>query len=418
MQHTSPFLRNAFFAIAAILLFSSCMKDKLTKTYSIYVPVYKTKQEVLASVKTTAVHTIESPGKIYVSDNFIFLNELNKGVHIIDNSNASSPRTIGFVNIPGNVDIAVKGNVLYADMYSDLLAVDISNPSAAKLLKSIPKVFPERNFGVGYTRDTNLVIVDWVRKDTTVTVGNEWGGGACPNCLYLADFQSMMNNSVASAAGIGGSMARFTLVNDYLYTVGPSELTVFSVANAADPVVNGKQSVGMNIETIFPFKNKLFIGSATGMFIYTIDNPVKPLRESSFDHVRACDPVIADDNYAYVTLRTGTGCGGSSNLLHVLDVSTITSPRVVKTYQLKNPHGLTKDGNLLFICDGIDGLKLYDASDVNNLTLLQHIKDIETYDAIAWNKRLLVVGTNGISQFDYSDGKSMKLLSTLAINKQ
>jgi len=411
-------LRSCFFAVISLLLFTGCMKDKLTKTYSIYTPVYKTKQEVLASVKNAAPTTITSPGKIYIAGKYIFLNELNKGIHIIDNSNPASPKITAFINIPGNVDIAVKGDILYADMYADLLTINIKDPTNTRLVKSMQKIFPERNYGLGFSPDSSKIIVDWIKKDTTVEVRNE-SVVPCNNCLYQSSYNSMISNdSKASSGGTGGSMARFTIVGDYLYTVGNADLSTLSIANSSDPLLIGKTQIGMSIETIYPFKGKLFIGSATGMFIYNTNDPSKPAKESNFTHARACDPVIADDNYAYVTLRTGTSCAGSSNLLDVIDISNITSPRLVKSYMLTNPHGLSKDGNLLFICDGSDGLKLYDAADVNNLKLLDHVKGIDTYDVIAWNNTLIVVSKTGLHQYDYTDKKTMRLLSTIQINRK
>lgn len=417
MRNKYNSLQTIVSLLLMILLFSSCMKDKLTKTYTIYTPVYKTKQEVLASVKVAAPQSIVAPGKLYLYGKYIFLNEINKGVHVIDNANPSSPKMVGFINIPGNVDIAVKGDKLYADMYADLLTIDISDPKNTRLLKSITKLFPERSYGIGFSADSNRIIVDWARKDTTVDLASDRGNGGCGNCLYANPAFASADKSSSAAPGIGGSMARFAIVNEYMYTVGQADLSILSLANAADPVIMGKETVGMNIETIYPFKEKLFIGSSAGMFIYSIANPAKPLRESSFSHARACDPVVADDNYAYVTLRTGTWCGGTTNTLDVVDIANISSPRLVKTYQLKNPHGLSKDGNLLFVCDGTDGLKLYNAADVTDLKLLDHIKGLETYDVIAWNKVLMLVSKTGLHQYDYSDGNSMRLLSTIQINK-
>jgi hypothetical protein len=409
-------LRNCFFVLISMLLFTGCMKDKLTKTYTIYSPVYKTRQEVLASVKNGTPTSITSPGKMYISGKYIFLNELNKGIHIIDNSNPESPRITAFINIPGNVDIAVKGDILYADMYADLLAIDIKDPLNTRLVKSMRKIFPERNYGLGFSADTSKIIVEWIKKDTTVEVKSEVAG-SCYTCIFESTYNSMVSSD-SKSSGTGGSMARFTIVGDYLYTVGNSDLSALSIANSSDPVLAGTTPVGMSIETIYPFKGKLFIGSAAGMFIYSINDPSKPARESAFTHAKACDPVIADDNYAYVTLRTGNFCGGSSNVLDVIDISIITSPRLVKTYLLTNPHGLSKDGNLLFICDGTDGLKLYDAADVNNIKLLDHVKGLDSYDVIAWNNTLIVVSKTGLHQYDYSSKKTLRLLSTLQINKK
>ncbi|HYC27869.1 MAG TPA: hypothetical protein VEB42_03620, partial [Chitinophagaceae bacterium] len=75
--------------------------------------------------------------------------------------------------------------------------------------------------------------------------------------------------------------------------------------------------------------------------------------------------------------------------------------------------GLSKDGELLFICDGKDGLKIFNATDVNHLLLLKQISNLETYDVIAYNKVALVVAKDGLYQFDYSDVRNVQLLSRI-----
>ena len=81
-------------------ILQGCLKDKLTKTYTILTPVYKEKSEVYANIKSNAPRSVESPGKIFIYGNYIFLNEVDKGVHIIDNSNPASPVMKAFINIP------------------------------------------------------------------------------------------------------------------------------------------------------------------------------------------------------------------------------------------------------------------------------------------------------------------------------
>jgi hypothetical protein len=182
-------------------------------------------------------------------------------------------------------------------------------------------------------------------------------------------------------------------------------------------LVNKNELGSWEIETIFPFKDKLFIGSMNGMYIYDVTNAASPSQLGQFTHVRSCDPVIADDNHAFVTLRSGTPCQGFNNQLEILDISKITSPTLLNSYELTNPHGLSKDGNWLFICDGSDGLKVYDASDINNLQLKDHITGPETYDVIAMNNIALVVAKDGVYQYDYSDIDNIKLLSKVELSK-
>jgi hypothetical protein len=403
------------------LLFQSCVKDNCTSTYSYWEPVYRTQAQARANIKNNPSKTIERPGKIYIRGNYIFLNEVDKGIHIIDNSNPASPRNIAFVDIPGNMDMAVKGNMLYADFYSDLVAINITDPQQVVVTKFTENVFPERAWGNGFSPVPNAVIVDWLKRDTTVSIecgGNNgmFGGMKRSDVLFLASSSGGQNNAAASSPfGVGGSMARFTIVNDHMYTVSQSALNIVSISNPADPVFNNRVNIGWGIETIYPFNNRLFIGSTSGMFVYDIGNPTNPVQLSSFSHARSCDPVVADNNNAFVTLRSGTFCQGFINQLDVLDITNITSPVLRKTYPMTNPHGLAKDGNTLIICDGKAGLKFYNAADVSNMTLIKTISGIETYDVIAINGWALVVTKDGLYQYDYTSLANIKLLSKLSI---
>ena len=187
-------------------------------------------------------------------------------------------------------------------------------------------------------------------------IADLFGGLRISRCLYVATFiffgqsGAVAGPDVAgggSPFGVGGSMARFTIVNNYLYAVSNSALNVVSIANGADPVFSNKVQMSWGIETLYPFNNRLFIGTNTGMFIFDITNPTSPVQLGTFTHARKCDPVIADNTNAFVTLRTGTSCQGTGEQLDVLDISNLSNPTLIKTYPMTNPHGLAKDGNTL-----------------------------------------------------------------------
>ena len=410
-----------FFFAASFL--SSCIKDKCTRTYVFYEPVYKTTDEVRANIKSNTPRKVERPGKLFIRGQYIFLNEMDRGIHVIDNANPAAPKNVAFIDMPGNIDLAVKGNSLYADLYTDLVTLDITNPLQVIVKTIKPNAFPFRRYSNGFQPDNTKLITDWVRKDTTVTVDcsrNDMGG--CRGCLVDRMFFASADASGGGfsspfGAGVAGSMARFSIVSDYLYTVSDADLKVFSISNASDPQYIKQINMGWGIETIYPFKDKLFIGSRINMFIYGLTNPASPNLISTFQHTRACDPVIADDNNAFITVRTGNNCMGTANRLHILNITNLSSPVLVKTYELVNPHGLSKDGNTLFICDGKDGVKIYNASNVSDIQLIKHIKNLETFDVIAFNKVALVVAKDGLYQFDYTDLGNIKLLSKITVEK-
>ncbi|WP_205513339.1 LVIVD repeat-containing protein [Longitalea arenae] len=418
MKRHPKLLLQLMVTVILITFFSNCDKEKATRTYTWYEPVYKTLTEVRAEMKSGPAHALKNPGKIYMYGKYIFLNEQNEGIHIIDNSQPTAPRRISFIPIPGNVDLAVNGTTLYADAYSDLVTFDISNPQAVVAKKFTTDAFPNR---IPYYRNYNTrnpdsikVPVSWIRHDTTLPVDRYPGG-----IIGLDYFSS--TGGLASAAtgksGIGGSMARFTLLNNYLYTVTERELYAFDVSAPQDPQFVKKSYIdNQTIETIYPFKNKLFIGSTQGMFIYDVSTPGNPIKQAQFTHARSCDPVIADDNTAYVTLRSGTFCGGNINQLEAIDITDVFKPTLIKTYSLTNPFGLGKEGNILFICDGKAGVKVYNAAEPANLKLIKEISGMETYDVIAWNKKALVVAKDGLYQFDYSNVNHIRLLSKISLN--
>ena len=397
------------------LLFSACIKDTLkqTKTYTIYSAVYKQKSDVLASVNGNATEPVEHAGKIYIKGNYIYLNEVNQGIHIIDNSNPSSPLQIAFLSIPGNLDIAIKGNILYADMYSDLLALDITDPRHAKLTGTVANLFTGRAYINGIqSTTTDQVAVDWIKKDTTVMADQVYFGN-CNGCLF--DMGPAL--SASTSTGTAGSMAGMVLINDYLYAITEMHsLGIVDISNAPVPKLDTSFFAGYDLQTIFPFEDKLFLGSAVGMFMYDVSDPQHPASLGEFSHGRACDPVITDGHYAYVTLHAGDGCGGDANELHVIDVNDLLHTHLIKTYPLTKPTGLSKDGDLLFICDNT-AVKVYNAAAPDALQLLQQITSNEPYDIIAANNKAMVVCDKGLYQYDYSDINHIRLLSFFATKK-
>ncbi len=134
------------FALSSTLVFSGCITDpaevEFPEETEGYRPVYIAQKEAL-KVTAMPAQPLRQTGKIYTKDTLVFVNELNKGIHVINNKNPRNPQTIAFISVPGNVDIAVKGNILYADNFTDLVALDITNPKNVTLVKRLTKALPQ-----------------------------------------------------------------------------------------------------------------------------------------------------------------------------------------------------------------------------------------------------------------------------------
>lgn len=408
-------------------LLSGCGDScEVKNSYTYYEPVYTPIEEIRSSVAVLPAHDLEQTGKIYFKDGYLFINEPNEGVHVIDNHDPANPENIAFINIPGSFDLAVRGNILFADSYIDLVAIDISDVKNAREIGRIENLFPGYN-SYGFYADSQMgIVTDWKAVDqvdineSDCSTSQGWGmlyeRGIAVDQLANFDAQSAV---APSNPGMGGSMARFTVVGDYLYAVDQTSLYPVNVTNSSD--LHAEQMVNINwgIETIFPDNGHLFIGAQNGMYIMDISNPAQPVWVSSYEHVTSCDPVVVDGNYAYVTLRSGTECQGFTNQLEVIDISNINSPELLYTYNMHNPHGLGKDGNVLFICDGDDGLKIFDATDIGDIgnKLMAHYKDIKAFDIIPFNHVAMMIGEDGLYQYDYSDINNILFLSHIPVSR-
>ncbi len=189
----------------------------------------------------------------------------------------------------------------------------------------------------------------------------------------------------------------------------------FNISNLEEPVKTATVNLEWGIETIFPYKENLFVGAQNGMYILDNSNPDNPVLLSTFTHISSCDPVVVQDDRAYVTLRSGNTCQGFTNQLEVVDISNLKNPKLVKTYPMTNPHGLGIDGSTLFICEGASGLKIFDAADDHTIdqNLVLHRDDFDAYDVIPFNNILYLIGEDGLFQFSYADRENIVLLSEL-----
>ncbi len=221
------------------------------------------------------------------------------------------------------------------------------------------------------------------------------------------------NNEPISDTGKSGSLARFTTFNDYLYTVDNQDLNVFNISDNEDPVQVNEIHIGFNIETLFNYKEYLFIGSRNGMYIYSVDSPEQPEFLSQAQHFTACDPVVSNYTHAFVTLHSDIGCGTDVNVLEVYDVEDLQNPILISTRNLTRPIGLGLYGDYLIVCD--DEVKIFDITDPENLQLVHNI-DKNAFDVIINENLLILIGETGLYQYNLDEDNIQNTTELSTIN--
>ena len=237
--------------------------------------------------------------------------------------------------------------------------------------------------------------------------------------LGCGESSNNSNNNIGKA----GSMARFSLKGNYLYTLNKSEMNIFDVSEASNPKNISKLHTPFNVETLYSYKDYLYMGASNGVYIYDNSEPTQPNFLTLFTHAQSCDPVILENDIAYVTLNSSNSCWRQNpieiNRLEVLDMHDPKKPKLIKRMEMWEPKGLAINNNKLFICDGTEGLKVFDINETEHnsslaikLNPLATNKEIDCYDVITSNNSLIVSNQTNIRQFDHS-AFPMELLSEI-----
>lgn len=219
------------------------------------------------------------------------------------------------------------------------------------------------------------------------------------------------SSNAGNQNGVGGSLARFTLAGNYLYIVEEATLKTFDVSAPANPILKNTVVIGNNIETIYPYKNNLFIGSQTGMFIYSIADPAAPKLSGSATHVRSCDPVVANDTAAFVTLRSGSFCGAPADGLYLYKITNLLSPQLVKNFSLPTPYGLGLKDSILFVCLGANGMAVVNVKNINAPVISQSITGNDFRDVIPYGDLLICYVMDGIALYDISNTSNIRFIN-------
>lgn len=406
---------NFLLVVIAVSSLISCEKEDSGKyaEYLVARPLTISLEEFKNGVDVIVPQPINESGKIYAYENYIFINDKYKGVHVIDNSDPSSPTKVAFIKIAGNVDISVKNNFLYADSLTDLVVLDISDINNIEIVNRLENVLRDNviwpveadifEYGDWYGDDK--VLIGWEVKTERRLIEEV-------ETRMEIDF---MMDAAANSVGQGGSLARFKIVGEFLYAVDNHSINIFDISDLGNPRDLEDVYAGFDIETIFNQENHLFLGSRSGMYIYDISSPAQPSFVSEFQHGTACDPVVVDGDFAYVTLRGGNGCGATESGLFVIDIADISNPALLKSYPMEEPYGLGVKDDKLFVCDGSYGLKVYDKSNVPDLTPLEHFDGITTFDVIPMQDHLLMIGDEVLYQYTYTT-TSLELISSMALD--
>lgn len=390
------------------------------------VPTYESVQSLAAKVDIEPPKEYNEAGKIIQYGDHLFINEPNEGIHIVNNADPLAPENLLFINLPGSKDMVVIENHLYADMYSALVVLDISDLENPVLIDDftvedvffhnpydvIPLSFSSQNFT--YFKYENIDNSKGIVTGWEIELRREPLEEQIIYYDFAAAGGSISNDRTTS---VSGSMARFLPVDNFLYTINGNELLLFQIGGNYQPIAWGRMDTQTQAETLYHLNDFLFVGSTTGMLLYDVTIPGNPEYLSRIEHFRSCDPVVADENYAYVTLRGGTNCFTDLNELQIISLDNPRELEITARHVLFNPHGLAIKGDHLIVCDGTAGLKVLNVSDRESPEVVTTFQIDFAYDIIIDYPTAMVVGESKLYQFDVSNLPELTKISEIALDR-
>jgi hypothetical protein len=420
MKRLTPLLY--ILMIAFSFSFSGCelMNGTEMADVAYFKPIFATVEELTMDISIDPPLDYTQSGKVITYGDYVFVNSPNKGIHIVDNTDPSNPINKLFISLAGNIDMAIVEDHLYADMFSALVVLDISNIDEPILLEdyTVEDVFYFDQYWnypsleeleayeydrVGYenTDMSQGIVLDWeieIREEEVENYDMYYEGVA----VMDSDDKSTEDGG-SGQVSTAGSMTRFLPIDQFLYTISFNELVLLELTSSHQPLRWGKLDTETWAETLFRLNDILYVGSTNGMLMYDITDAGNPSYINRIEHFRSCDPVVADEAYAYVTLRGGTNCWTDLNELQIIDIQDSQNLSVVGRHILYNPHGLAVIGDHLIVCDGTAGVKVVDIADRTAPKILGTYPIDFAYDVIVSYPTALVVGEQVMYQYDISN---------------
>ncbi|MDR1527851.1 MAG: hypothetical protein LBS46_09340 [Dysgonamonadaceae bacterium] len=403
-------------------LWVGCSVDSSqTIHYSVNEPVFTSPETFRRSIRITSeAHALGDCGKIGFYNHYLYISEPGKGIHIIDNTHPAQPQNKGYIEIPGHQDLIIRNHYLYVDALVDLVWFDLSHPAQPVLQGRAENLFPaalpviDNSYGYDYELyqkgiAQGQIVTGWQLKERKEqnAYKNYQEDGFASTTLSQGNALNAMTQS---------STSHFALSDDYLYAAINQYIHIIDLSGEKPEKVADNVYVG-HVETILPYHAQLFLGTSSGLVIYSIEEPQRPAYFSQIPHVYGCNPIAIDNDMAYISVRSGNLCGQTTNELIIIDVSHAKQPQTLVSYKMQHPKGLGIDKGLLFVCD--EGLKIFQTGKPETLMAnsLGHFKEIIGNRVIPFNNMLLLISDKGLYQYDYSDG-NIRLISIIPIQKQ
>jgi hypothetical protein len=321
---------------------------------------------------------------IYLKDSLLFISDEETGISIYSVSNMSAPKKMAQILLQGHSGLAVRGDMLYANSYTMILALKLNSDFTCDTVCKLGKTYSYTPIDYHEPRRRGFF-----------------------NCSA-----PLAADCIGSGSGTGGSYAIFAVIDSFLYYIDDSNLRTMDISNPDTIIELSRTYIDWTIETLYPTERHLFVGGRGGMYVFSRGNPAKPTKIGMLQHFQAYDPVVVKDSTAYVTLRKGN-FANSRDVLLVVNIADLTNPKVISEVSTPTPYGLAIHDTLLYVSNGYNGMSLYNVSEPDSVIRIKYFHSEETKDFIWYGDVLYTMCFNYVMLLGVTDPLDPQVLARI-----
>ncbi len=326
---------------------------------------------------------------IYLADSLLLVADEKYGIYVYSVAATDTPSLKTTIPVTGVRGMAIRDSIIYAGAWDGIYAFRLKGETGYDTVCTIPT----------YTYMGDDMVVH--REHSVYPFFN----CGCTSRDYAGGTET--------SNGVGGSYAVFAIIDTFLYYVSESSLITMSVARPESPRELSRLYIGWTVETLYPMAEYLYIGGQTGMYVIDRINGATPAMIGSLQHFQACDPVVVQDTTAYVTLRSGNGCGAAADELLTISVADPVKPRLLHEDTTVTPYGLAVGDSLLYVANGYAGYSLYRIGNGANAEVVKRWEKPAVKDFILSGDRLYIMGFNMVQVVNVADPMEPTTVITL-----
>jgi len=280
-----------------------------------------------------------------------------RALQIVDISNPSTPQLVGSIDaVPYPLiatGLTVQGSIAYVTAQSGLVIVNVANPAAPAILKTVytPSVAEDVvvSGSYAYVADysSGLQVINISNPATAAIVGavdtpgNAFGVSLNGSILYLADeylgLQVINVTNPLAPAIIGtrdtpGNAQDLRSIGSMVYVADAQNgIEVINASTPTAPVIVGNiNTPGYAWDLVISGGRAYVADGDSGLQIVDISNPFSPVIVGHKDSpgTNVARAVAVSGSFAFV-VANGAGPGENNFGLQVIDVSHLASPSVI-----------------------------------------------------------------------------------------